>query len=104
MDNARTILVVLLVGDDHLREGREGSKDGATDPRGVLTLWRGDNLDVHRRRGKAGDLLLDTLRKALEQGGTAGKDDVSVQVPPDIDIALHDGVEEGPLFGKSDEL
>ena len=70
VDKARTITVVLLVGDDHLREGREGSKDGATDPHGVLTLWWGNNLDLHRRRGKAGDLLLDTLRKALEHSAT----------------------------------
>ena len=63
VDNARASLVVLRVGDDHLPEGREGGKDGATDPHAVLTLWLGDNLDLHRRRGKAGDLLLDTLRK-----------------------------------------
>ena len=95
MDNASTRLLVLLVGDDHLRESSEGSKDGAADPREVLTLWRSDNLDLHRRRGKAGDLLLNTLRKALEHGATAGKDDVSIEVLPDIDIALHDRVEQG---------
>ena len=95
VDKAWTSFVILLVGDEHLREGREGGKDGATDPRTVLTLWRGNNLDLHRRRGKAGDLLLDTLRKALEHGGTAGKDDVGVEVPPEIVIALHDGVEQG---------
>ena len=78
VDNAPTTFVALLVGDDHLRESREGSKDGATDPHGVLTLWRGDNLDLHRRRGKEGDLLLDTLRKTLKHGATAKKDDVSV--------------------------
>ena len=94
VDNARTSLVVLLVGDNHLRKGGEGSKDGTTDPRGVLTLWWSDNLDLHVSWGKAGDFLLDTLWKASEHGGTTRKDDVSVHVLPDIDIALHDGVED----------
>ena len=95
VDNAWTSIVVLLVSDDHLWESSKGSEDRTSDPNCILTLWWGDNLDLHGWWGKGGDFLLDTLWKAAEHGGTAGEDDVGVEVLPDIDIALHDGVEEG---------
>ena len=47
-------LVVLLLGDPHLLEGGEGGEDGAADPDGVLALRRGDDLDLHGRRGQRG--------------------------------------------------
>jgi len=48
VDDGRSRLVVLLLGDPHLLEGGEGSQDGASDPDGVLPLWRSDDLDLHR--------------------------------------------------------
>lgn len=47
VDNGRTALVILLLGDPHLLEGREGSKNGTTDPDGVFTLRRSNDLDLH---------------------------------------------------------
>jgi len=47
VDNARAGLVVLLLGDPHLLEGGEGGQDGATDPDGVLSLWRCNDLDLN---------------------------------------------------------
>ena len=41
VDNGRARLVVLLLGDPHLLEGREGGEDGAADPDGVLALGGG---------------------------------------------------------------
>ena len=43
----RTALIVLLLGDPHLLEGREGGEDGSTDPHGVLALRWCDDLDLH---------------------------------------------------------
>ena len=40
-------LVVLLLGDPHLLEGREGGQDGSSDPDGVLPLGGSDDLDLH---------------------------------------------------------
>ena len=47
MDNGGARLVILLLGDPHLLEGGEGSKDGASNPDGVFPLRRSDDLDLH---------------------------------------------------------
>merc|ERR1719205_178265 len=44
---------------------------------------------------RAGDLLLHTISNTRGHGGAAGHDGVSVQVLPDVNIALHDGVVGG---------
>merc|ERR1712028_189679 len=95
VDDGRARLVVLLLGDPHLLEGREGGEDGAADPDGVLALRGGDDLDLHGRRGERGDLLREAVRDAVEHGGAAREDDVGVEVLADVDVALHDGLEHG---------
>jgi hypothetical protein len=71
-----------------LLEGRERRQDGTSDPDGILTLWRGDDLDLHRLRCERLDLLLHACIDTLEHGGTAREDDVSVEILTNIDIAL----------------
>merc|ERR1719205_451091 len=44
---------------------------------------------------RAGDLLLHTISNTRVHGGASGHDGVSVQVLPDVNIALHDGVVGG---------
>jgi len=51
VDDGRTGLVVLLLGDPHLLEGGQGSQDGAADPDGVLTLRRSNDLEREREMG-----------------------------------------------------
>lgn len=70
VDDGRAGLVVLLLGDPHLLEGRERSENGTTDPDGVLALRRGDDLDLHAGRSKGGDLLLHAVADARVHGGT----------------------------------
>merc|ERR1711942_199573 len=94
-------LVELLLGDPHLLEGGEGSQDGATDPDGVLPLGRSDDLDLHGGRSQGGDLLLHAVSDTGVHGGATGKDGVGVEVLPDVDVALHDGV-EGALVDAND--
>ncbi len=78
VDDGWSSLVVLLLGDPHLLEGRQRGKDRATNPDGVLALgWR-NNLDLHRRRGEVCNLLLHALGKARVHGGAAGEDNVAV--------------------------
>jgi hypothetical protein len=72
MDDGRTALVILLLGDPHLLEGREGGEDGTTDPDRVLALWRGDDLDLHRGRSEGGDLLLHAVGDTWVHSGTTG--------------------------------
>ena len=70
-------LVVLLLGDPHLLEGGEGREDGAADPHGVLALWRGDDLHLHRGWGEGGDFLLHAVRDTWVHGGATRLLDVS---------------------------
>merc|ERR1719440_700872 len=88
VDDGRARLVVLLLGDPHLLEGRERGQDGAADPDGVLALRRGDDLDLHGRRGQRGHLLLDAVGDARVHGGAAGHDDVAVLAPPTMKIKV----------------
>merc|ERR1712015_370581 len=95
VDNGWAALVVLLLGDPHLLEGGEGRQDGATDPDGVLPLWGSNDLDLDGGGSKGGDLLLHPVGDTGVHGGATGHDGVGVQVLPDVNIALHDGVVGG---------
>merc|ERR1712045_519844 len=88
-------LVVLLLGDPHLLEGGEGSKDGASDPDGILPLRRSNDLDLNGGRSKGSDLLLHPVSNTRVHGGAARHDSVGIQVLPDVNIALHDRVVGG---------
>merc|ERR1740116_319463 len=95
VEGARAVLVVLLLGDPHLLEGGEGGQDGSSDPDGVLPLGGSDDLDLDGGGSKGGDLLLHTVSNTGVHGGASGHDGVGVQVLPDVNIALHDGVVGG---------
>merc|ERR1712127_820362 len=95
VDNGWAALIVLLLGDPHLLEGGEGRQDGTSDPDGVFPLWGSNDLDLNGGWGKSGDLLLHTISNTGVHGGASGHDGVSVQVLPDVNIALYDGVVGG---------
>merc|ERR1719180_176078 len=95
VDDGGTALVVLLLGDPHLLEGGEGGQDGASDPDGVLPLGGSDDLDLNGGGSQGGDLLLHTVSNTVVHGGASGHDGVGVQVLPDVNVALHDGVVGG---------
>ncbi|KAL2273636.1 hypothetical protein FJTKL_04175 [Diaporthe vaccinii] len=107
VDDGRTALVVLLLGDPHLLEGGKRGQNGTTDPDGVLSLGGSDDLDLHGGWCKSSDLLLHTVGQTRVHGGTTRlevdwyrktyHDNVAVQVLTDIDITLHDGVESGDV-------
>merc|ERR1712226_150184 len=92
VDDSRAGLVVLLLGDPHLLEGGQGGQDGASDPDGVLPLGGSDDLDLDGGGGQGGDLLLHPVSNTGVHGGASGEDSVGVQVLPDVNITLHDGV------------
>merc|ERR1712088_291966 len=95
VDDGWAAFIVFLLGDPHLLEGGEGRQDGASDPDGEFPLWRSNDLDLNGGWGKSGDLLLHTVSNTGVHGGASGHDGVSVQVLPDVNIALHDGVVGG---------
>merc|ERR1712122_265856 len=95
VDNGWARFVILLLGDPHLLEGGERSKDGSSDPDRVLSLWWSNDLDLHCAWGQGGDLLLHSVGNSWVHGGASGQDGVGVQVLSDVNIALHDGVVGG---------
>merc|ERR1711970_863273 len=95
VDNGGAALVVLLLGDPHLLEGGQRGQDGASDPDRVLPLGGSDDLDLDGGGGKGGDLLLHTVSNTGVHGGAPRHDGVGVQVLPDVNITLHDGVVGG---------
>merc|ERR1712158_18189 len=95
VDDGWAAFIVFLLGDPHLLEGGEGRQDGASDPDGVFPFWRSNDLDLNGGWGKSGDFLLHTVSNTGVHGGASGHDGVSVQVLPDVNIALHDGVVGG---------
>ena len=92
MDDGGSGLVVFLLGDPHLLERGQRSQNGSTDPDRVLALRRGDDFDLHRRRGQRRDLLLHPVGDASVHGGASGQHRVGVQILADVDVALHDRV------------
>merc|ERR1712158_103563 len=95
VDDGGAALVVLLLRDPHLLEGGQGGQDGSSDPDGVLPLRGSDDLDLDGGWGESGDLLLHSVGNTGVHGGAAGHDGVGVQVLPDVNVALHDGVVDG---------
>merc|ERR1712156_1323922 len=95
VDNGWAALVVLLLGDPHLLEGGQGRQDGSSDPDGVLPLRGSNDLDLDGGGSKGSDLLLHTVSNTRVHGGATRHDSVGVQVLPDVNIALHDGVVGG---------
>merc|ERR1711988_622248 len=95
VDNGWAALIVFLLGDPHLLEGGKGRQDGSSDPDGVFPLRGGNNLDLNGGWSKGGDFLLHTISNTRVHGGASGHDGVGVQVLPDVNIALHDGVVGG---------
>jgi hypothetical protein len=70
VNDRRTGLVVLLLGDPHLLESGQGSENGTTDPDGVLALGGSDDLDLHGGGSEGSDLLLHTVGDTGVHGGT----------------------------------
>ena len=74
VDDGRSRLVVFLLGDPHLLEGREGCENGTTDPDGVFSLWWCNDLDLHGGWCKSGDFLLHTVGDTWVHGGSTRLD------------------------------
>jgi len=92
VDDRWSRLIVFLLGDPHLLEGGQGRKDGSSNPDGVLSLGRSNNLDLDGWWGQSSQFLVQSFGNTSVHGSSSGKDDVVVQLLSDIDVALHDGV------------
>merc|ERR1711887_257264 len=95
MDNGWATLIILLLGNPHLLEGGERSKDGSSNPDGVLPLWGSNDLDLDGGWSKSSDFLLHPVSNTWVHGGTSRHDSVGIEILTDINITLHDGVVGG---------
>merc|ERR1719208_675000 len=95
VNNGWAAFIVFLFGDPHLLEGGEGRQDGSSDPDGVFPLRWSNNLDLNGGWSKGGDFLLHTISNTGVHGGASGHDSVGIEILPDVNIALHDGVVGG---------
>jgi len=95
VDNGWAALVVLLLGDPHLLEGGQGSKDGTSDPDRVFPLRGSNDLDLNGGWSKSSDFLLHTVSNTRVHGGASRHDSVGIEILTDVNITLHDGVVGG---------
>ena len=95
VDNAGARLVILLLGDPHLLEGGQRGKDGSSDPDRVFPLWWSNDLDLDGGWSKGSDFLLHSVGNTRVHGGATRQDCVGIEVLPDVNITLHDGVVGG---------
>merc|ERR1712055_24250 len=93
--------IVFLLGGPHLLEGGERCQDGSSDPDGVLPLWGSNDLDLDGGGSQGSDLLLHPVSNTRVHGGASRHHGVGVQVLPDVNIALHDGVVGGLMDATS---
>merc|ERR1719486_456321 len=95
VNNGWAAFIVFLLGDPHLLEGGKGRQDGSSDPDRVFPLRWSNDLDLNGGWSKGGDFLLHTISNTGVHGGASRHDGVGIQVLPDVNIALHDGVVGG---------
>jgi hypothetical protein len=81
-------LLVFLFGHPELMKGAQGGEDGASDPCTEAPFYgemRGNDLDFLLGHLK-GELLVDALIEAREEGGPPSEDDIRKEIPPDVRI------------------
>merc|ERR1712099_78245 len=61
-------------------------------PDGVFPLRWSNDLDLNGGWSKGGDLLLHTISNTRVHGGATRHDGVGIEILPDVNITLHDGV------------
>ena len=92
VNNGWAAFIVLLLGDPHLLEGGEGSKDGSSNPDRVLPLWWSNDLDLDGGWSKGSDFLLHICSNTRVQGGTSRHEGVGIQILSDVLMTTQDRV------------
>ena len=78
MNNPRSALIVLLLRDPHVLEGRQAGEDGPSNPDTVLSFGRGGYAHFHAARREVGELFGHAVGDAGVHGRSTGEDDVAI--------------------------
>ena len=100
MDNPWSALVVLLLRDPHVLEGRQAGENGTSNPDAVLAFRRGDHSHSHTVRREVGELFAHAVGDAGIHGRPTGEDDVAVSDGKGV-RNLHVGGEPQRLTGRA---
>lgn len=76
----------------NLLKSAERSKDGASNPNTIFPLRWGNHFDFHAARGEGRDLFAHAIGNAREHSRATTKHNVAIQIFPNINITLHNGV------------
>mmetsp|Transcript_21786 Transcript_21786/g.60508 ORF Transcript_21786/g.60508 Transcript_21786/m.60508 type:complete len:314 (+) Transcript_21786:3349-4290(+) len=94
MQNVASVFFVVCFGGPHGLEGGETSQDGSADKRRVDALGRGRDsyFCVSGRPGS--HLVQHPVTESGQERGSTGQDHLRKQGGSQIDVALHDGIDE----------
>merc|ERR1719412_2841342 len=95
VNNGWTTLIVFLFGDPHLLKSGKRRQDGATNPDRVFSFRGSNNFDLNGRWSQGSDFLLHTISNTRVHCGATRHDSVGIEVLPDVNVTLHDGVVGG---------
>ncbi|KAF7818951.1 Fumarate reductase [Senna tora] len=76
----------------YLLERAERCQNGTSNPDTVLPLWWCHHFNFHATWCQCCNLLAHPISNAWEHGGTTTQDNVTIEILPNINITLHDGV------------
>jgi len=86
------VFFLLLLGDPVGLERTQTGQDGTADPDGLFPLGWSQDSAFDALGYQFGQLLLDPLFQTVEHGGASRHDDVLAELPPNVHVALEDGV------------
>ena len=92
VDDASTVLLVVILGDPGGGEGAKGGEGWGTLPDSELTVGGGDDLNFCTSWGKANDLVFKSVWKSLVHGGTTREDKVLAEILSDVNVGSLDGL------------
>ena len=90
VNNLGSRLVILLLGDPAVLEGRQLRQHASADPHHVLPIRRGDHAHLDARRHQRGELFVHAIAHAVEEGRASRQHHVVVQIAAQIHVAARD--------------
>ncbi len=92
MNNVGTVLIIVLLAHPHVGEGGKRAQNSSASPDSELPVRAGNNTDIDGLWCLILNFFAKSLAHTFKHGGAARKDDVLVEFPAHVNVALLDGV------------